>query len=239
MTIVLIAAALYLVSTALLIRGLAGERSPPPRNWLVPTIAAVLLHAGYHLMVAMKTAGGPDMHFFAALSLVGLGMAALTAVVGARGRMSALGVVVFPMAAILLLAYHGYGHEPSKLLGWRLATHAWLALLAYATLSVAALLAIMLWLQERALRRRCLAQPSPLADHRPGPQRRCLVQGVQRHARQQILHQARSAHAHLVKARSSLCHGHGEGDRDPQVSAARAGMVGRLMAPLALAGNLP
>ncbi|MGE8233662.1 MAG: cytochrome C assembly family protein [Stenotrophomonas sp.] len=168
MTIVLIATALYLVSTALLVRGLAGERSPPPRNWLLPTIGAVLLHAGYHLMVAMNTAGGPDMHFFAALSLVGLGMAALTSVVGARGRMSALGVVVFPMAAILLLAYHGYGHEPSKLLGWRLATHAWLALLAYATLSVAALLAIMLWLQERALRRRdfrpWLRALPPLAD---------------------------------------------------------------------------
>ncbi|MEN5209101.1 cytochrome c biogenesis protein CcsA [Stenotrophomonas terrae] len=168
MTIVLIAALLYLVSTALLVRGLAGDGSPPPRNWLPTAIGAVLLHAGYHLMVALKTAGGPDMHFFAALSLVGLGMAALTAVVGARGRMSALGVVVFPMAAILLLAYHGYGHAPSKLLGWRLATHAWLALLAYATLSVAALLAIMLWLQERALRRRdfrpWLRALPPLAD---------------------------------------------------------------------------
>ena len=31
--------------------------------------------------------------------------------------------------------------------------HAWFALLAYATLAVAALLALMLWLQERALRR--------------------------------------------------------------------------------------
>ena len=28
--------------------------------------------------------------------------------------MSALGVVVFPLAAVLLLAYHGYGHEPSR-----------------------------------------------------------------------------------------------------------------------------
>ncbi len=154
MTIVLIATALYLLATALLVRGLASHHSPPPRSWLVPALAAAVLHGGYHLMVAMRTSGGPDMHFFAALSLVGLGMAALTSLVGARGRMAALGVVVFPMAALLLLAYHGYGHEPSKALGWRLATHAWLALLAYATLSVAALLAIMLWLQERALRRR-------------------------------------------------------------------------------------
>ena len=39
-------------------------------------------------------------------------------------------------------------------LDWRLQLHAWLALLAYATLAIAALLAVMLWAQERALRRR-------------------------------------------------------------------------------------
>ena len=43
---------------------------------------------------------------------------------------------------------------PPEPLEWRLQLHAWLALLAYATLAVAALLALMLWLQERALRRR-------------------------------------------------------------------------------------
>jgi ABC-type uncharacterized transport system permease subunit len=94
------------------------------------------------------------MHFFAALSLVGLGMAALTTLVGALGRMAALGVVVFPLAALTLLGYHAYGHGPAQPLDWRLQLHAWFALLAYATLAVAALLAIMLWLQERALRRR-------------------------------------------------------------------------------------
>ena len=168
MTIVLIATVLYLLATALLVWGLATDRSPLSRGWLLPAISGVVLHAGYHLMVALRTSGGPDMHFFAALSLVGLGMAVLTTLVGARGRMAALGVVVFPLAAIGLLAYHGYGHEPSKVLGWRLASHAWLALLAYATLSIAALLAIMLWLQERALRRRefrpWLRALPPLAD---------------------------------------------------------------------------
>ncbi|MCL7713185.1 cytochrome C assembly family protein [Stenotrophomonas mori] len=168
MTIVLIAAVLYLLSTGLLVQGLAAERPAPSRAWLWPAAAAGLLHAGYHLTVALRMGGGPDMHFFAALSLVGLGMAVLTAIVGARGRMAALGVLVFPMAAALLLAYHGYGHEPSRPLGWQLASHAWLALLAYATLSIAALLAIMLWLQERALRRRdfrpWLRALPPLAD---------------------------------------------------------------------------
>src|SRR5690606_29883969 len=73
---------------------------------------------------------------------------------GARGRMAALGVVAFPLAAVLLVAYHLHGHTTSTVLGWRLQLHAWLALLAYATLAIAALLALMLRVQERALRRR-------------------------------------------------------------------------------------
>ena len=84
----------------------------------------------------------------------GLGMAALTAIVGASGRMRALGVVVFPLAALALGGYQAYGHVPPEPLGWRLQLHAWTALLAYATLAIAALLALMLWLQERGLRRR-------------------------------------------------------------------------------------
>ncbi len=154
MTIVLIATLSYLLATGLLVRGLAAGQTSPPRSWLWPAAGAVALHGGYHLLVALRMAGGPDMHFFAALSLVALGMAALTTLFGARGRMAALGVLVFPLATALLLAYHGHGHAPSKELGWRLASHAWLALLAYATLSIAALLSIMLWVQERALRRR-------------------------------------------------------------------------------------
>jgi len=168
MTIVLIATLSYLLATGLLVRAMATQEGPQARTWLWPALLAMLLHGGYHVSVALATAGGPDMHFFAALSLVSLGMAALTTMVGARGRMAALGVVAFPIAALLLGTYHGYGHEPSKLLGWRLASHAWLALLAYATLSIAALLAIMLWLQERALRRRdfrpWLRALPPLAD---------------------------------------------------------------------------
>ena len=168
MTIVLIAVLLYLAASALLVRALGRNDGVTSPAWLWPALPAMLLHGGYHVLVAMRTTGGPDMHFFAALSLVGLGMAWLTSLVGARGRMSTLGVVVFPLAALLLVVYHGYGHEPCKVLGWRLASHAWLALLAYATLSIAALLAIMLWLQERALRRRefrpWLRALPPMAD---------------------------------------------------------------------------
>jgi len=154
MTIVLIAALAYLLATGLLLRTVARDRPDGGHGWIAPALVGVVLHAVYHALVAWRTSGGPDMHFFSALSLVGLGMAAMTTLVGARGRTAAVGVVVFPLAALLLLLYHGHGHAPSPVLDWRLQLHAWLALLAYATLAIAALLAAMLWLQERALRRR-------------------------------------------------------------------------------------
>lgn len=154
MTIVLISIVAYLVATVLLVQAAARETLETSRFWLWPATAAVLLHGSYHLVVALRTAGGPDMHFFAALSLVALGMAALTTLMSARGRTAALGVIAFPLAALLLAVYHLHGHEPAPPLDWRLQLHAWLALLAYATLAIAALLALMSWAQERALRRR-------------------------------------------------------------------------------------
>jgi ABC-type uncharacterized transport system permease subunit len=155
MTIVLIASVLYLLSTALLARRLAqGGPGAPPVLWIAPAIAT-LLHGAAH-MLAWREAGGANLHFFSALSLVGLGMAALTLLVGARGRMAALGVIVFPIAAVTLSLYGWIGRQEPQQLDWRLQLHAWCALLAYATLAISALLAILLWLQERALRRRRL-----------------------------------------------------------------------------------
>ena len=154
MTIVLIAVALYLAAAAWLALGVRHGRDATARGWLLPANAAVLLHGAAHYLAWHRT-GTTDLHFFAAMSLVGLGMAALTALVGAAGRMRALGVVVFPLSAGVLLAYALYGHSTRpEPLDWRLLLHAWLALLAYATLALSAVLAIFLWAQERALQRR-------------------------------------------------------------------------------------
>lgn len=151
MTIVLIAIVLYLIAAGLLVAQLRREQGG--LLWLLPAVIAVVLHLAAHVQ-AWRLAGGADLHFFSALSLVGLGMAAMTAAYGASGRMAALGVVVYPIAAASLAGYAGYGHVRPEALDWRLQLHAWCALLAYATLAIAALLAITLWLQERALRRR-------------------------------------------------------------------------------------
>lgn len=157
MTLVLVSVLFYLLATGLLVTGLQGNRSRS-RYWAWPAVVALVAHALVHAH-AWQDSGGADMHFFAALSLVGLGMALLTTLVGLGGRMAALGVVVYPLASTMLLlcAAKAHGATAATPLDWRLQLHAWLALLAYATLAVSALLAIMLWLQERALRRRQLA----------------------------------------------------------------------------------
>ena len=150
----LLAALSYLVATAALVRSLRDGRSQNLAViWLAVT--AVVLHAATHGLGWMHLRG-PDLHFFAALSLVALGMAALSALAAGTQRMEALGVVVYPLAALLVLLYAFAGHGHAENLGWRLQLHAWLALLAYAALAVAALIAVMLWFQERAIRQRHL-----------------------------------------------------------------------------------
>jgi len=152
MPIVLIAAFFYLLAGWLVVRRMLVDDGAKAGFWLLTAVSAVVLHGLFHFL-AWRQGAGVDLHFFAALSLVGLGMAALTTLYAASGRMGALGVVVFPIAAAALVGYALSAGPATRDLDWRLELHAWLALLAYATLAVAAVLAIMLWLQERALRR--------------------------------------------------------------------------------------
>lgn len=143
---------LYPLAAWLLGRGVF-RPSAATANGFIPAVAAVALHGLFHVL-SWRAVGGLDLHFFAALSLVGLGMAALTTAVGIGGRMQTLGTVVFPLSALSFAVYRWAGFAAATAIGWRLQLHAALALLAYATLAVAALLALMLWAQERALRRR-------------------------------------------------------------------------------------
>jgi ABC-type uncharacterized transport system permease subunit len=148
MTLVLIAALAYLVATALLARALARDADSHARGWLPLALLGVALHAAFHVQ-AWRAAAGLDMHFFAALSLVGLGMAALTTLFGAVGRMAARGGGASRRSRTWRLCGLSATAIPKRL-DWRLQLHAWCALLAYATLAIAALLALMSVAQERA-----------------------------------------------------------------------------------------
>lgn len=148
---------MYAVATTLLASRLrediyapAGRRTP-----LGFAIVGVLLHLGHHWTVARQI-GGPDLGFVAALSLVALSMAAVCVVVAWVRPIETVGAVVFPIAAVTVsIDYLTGSPQASTVTGpWQINLHVVVALMAYAALSIAALVAVMLAVQETALRRR-------------------------------------------------------------------------------------
>jgi len=145
------ATALYLIAAALLARPLLHRQASPPMLSFGFAAAAVLAHGA--ILVGMHR-GGVDLHFFAALSLVGACIAALCLLVNLARPVATLGVIVFPLAALLLLTdvFLAPATQP-LLIEWQIKLHVVFALLGYSVLSVAALFAILLAIQEHALRR--------------------------------------------------------------------------------------
>src|SRR5579875_1483279 len=94
--------------------------------------------------------GAVDLHFFAALSLVAAVIAALTLIVNLARPVAALGIILFPLAA-LFLAIDEFLAPPTApfALDWQIKLHVTIALLAYGLLAIAAVLAILLAAQER------------------------------------------------------------------------------------------
>jgi ABC-type uncharacterized transport system permease subunit len=153
-----LAVALYCVASWRLgLHSVSGPRLARSLSGLLVGAAAIAAHGLAHLLVWQQ--GGLDLRFFAALSLVAFGMAVLSTAVAWTRNFDALGSIVYPLAALCLLAYLLVGARPTVDIGWQLQLHALFALLAYAALALAALLAGLLWLQERMLRRRRLDHP--------------------------------------------------------------------------------
>jgi len=148
----LLAIALYLAAAGGLARPLLGGGQPLNRLALALASGAVLIHAG--TLLGMHR-GALDLHFFAALSLVAFVVSALTLLVNASRPVAALGVIVFPLTA-LLVALDSFLAPPTlpQPMDWQIKLHVTIALLAFGVLSIAAVLAIGLAIQERALRHR-------------------------------------------------------------------------------------
>ncbi|MBT2143025.1 MULTISPECIES: cytochrome c biogenesis protein CcsA [unclassified Rhodanobacter] len=148
----LIAIALYLAAAGGLARPLLSGGKPLNRLALGLAGAAVLVHAG--ILLGMHR-GALDLHFFAALSLVAFVVSALTLLVNASRPVAALGVIVFPLTAALI-ALDSFLAPPTlpQPMDWQIKLHVTVALVAFGVLSIAAALAILLAIQERALRHR-------------------------------------------------------------------------------------
>jgi len=153
----LLAIACYLLASGMLVRPLFGHvmpATPVPlqRQALAVATIAVLAHAG--VLLGMHR-GALDLHFFAALSLVACVVSALTLLVNLTRPVAAVGVIVFPLTA-LLLALDSLVAPPTlpQPMDWQIKLHVTVALIAFSVLSIAAVLAIGLAIQERALRHR-------------------------------------------------------------------------------------
>lgn len=143
---------LYLAAAGGLARPLLSGGQPLNRLALGLAGVAVLVHAG--ILLGMHR-GALDLHFFAALSLIAFVVSALTLLVNATRPVAALGVIVFPLTAALV-AVDSFLAPPTlpQPMDWQIKLHVTVALIAFGALSIAAVLAILLALQERALRHR-------------------------------------------------------------------------------------
>jgi ABC-type uncharacterized transport system permease subunit len=150
-----LAIALYLATAAALARPLLSQRAIPHRAALASGTVAVLLH--FAVLFGIHR-GAVDLHFYAALSLVSAVIAALTLLVNVARPVAALGIILFPLAG-LFLAIDEFLAPPTAPfpLDWQIGLHVVIALLAYSLLAIAAVLALLLATQERALRTRRLS----------------------------------------------------------------------------------
>ena len=148
----LLAVVLYFAATGLLARSLREDSTARSKVPMTIAALAVLVHAAA-LLGAHR--GALDLHFFAALSLVACVVSALTVLVNLSRPVAALGVIVFPLTAILL-GVDAFLAPPTmpQPMDWQIKLHVTFALLAFGVLSIAAALALLLAMQERALRHR-------------------------------------------------------------------------------------
>jgi ABC-type uncharacterized transport system permease subunit len=147
----LAAVALYLSAAGVLARPLMTGGQPLARAGMTLATVAALAHAGLLLSAHRGTL---DLHFFAALSLVAWIASALTLLVNLSRPVAGLGILIFPLSAVLLAldAFIAPRTAPEAMT-WQIELHVTIAVLAFGILSIAAALAILLAIQERALRR--------------------------------------------------------------------------------------
>lgn len=148
----IIAVVLYVGAAIVLAAPLTGCPHTLRRLGLPAAGLAIVLHIG----VLLAAHGGHlDLHFFDALSLVACVVAALAVLVNLARPVTGLGVIIFPVAAVLLAldAFLAPPTSPTPM-DWQIKLHVIIAVLGFSVLSIAAVLALLLAVQERTLRSR-------------------------------------------------------------------------------------
>jgi ABC-type uncharacterized transport system permease subunit len=151
------AVALYLLTSAALTLRLAGGDGLRLGRGAVLLLGcgAVLLHA-WVLYPELVTGQGLNLGFFNAASLVALLTVTLLLLVAIKQPVENLGIPVLPVAAVTLaLAIWNPGDRTTITSGsWQLDLHILFSVLAYSLFALAAVQAILLYIQDRHLRDR-------------------------------------------------------------------------------------
>lgn len=152
------AAALYIVTGALLGVRLAragSDSAPPDKRWAMAlTGGAILLHA-FMLRHTVLLDHGVNLGFFHALSVTGWIMALLMLIAACLRPVENLGIVLLPFCAVTIFLsmlfpdQHIVAAEQ-----WPLELHIVISIVAYALLSLAAVQALLLAVQDYRLRHR-------------------------------------------------------------------------------------
>ena len=151
----------YFTSAGLLLRRalrqMRGEAVPARGSARVLAAVAALLHAGV-LYLTLGAPAGLNLGVFNVASLTGWMVTLLWLLASLKQPLENLGILLLPLVAVavvfknLLFPQHALVIEAD----WRLETHILGSMLAYSVLSIAAVQALLLAVQERHLRQRRL-----------------------------------------------------------------------------------
>jgi len=151
----------YLIAAWLLAALRYGRREPTPLRQAAPALlfacAGLVMH-GLLLARTIPSDTGPELSIANVFSLVGFGLALGGAVAALRPGLRGLGSIMFPIGGIGALA-SGLGEFARSLdsLGWEMKAHIAISVVAYTLLSFGALISGLIYVQDRALRRKSSA----------------------------------------------------------------------------------
>lgn len=124
---------------------------------LIFGLTGLVLH-GVLLAESIRTESGPELSIANVFSMVGFGFALAGVAAATWPGLRGLGAVMLPVGAIGALA-SGLGDFARSLdgLGWEMKAHIAISVVAYTLLSLGALISLLIYFQDRALRRRSSA----------------------------------------------------------------------------------
>lgn len=154
LVISLLAVFFYLACSLLLVirlRKATLAQKQPDERLLGVGLVGMLLH-GWLVYHGLWVDTGLNVGFFSIFSLVGWLVALLLVIVTFRQKVESLGIVVFPFSALsVLLQYINADQQHIVQFNAGIQSHILISILAYSLLSIAAVQAILLYVQESHL----------------------------------------------------------------------------------------